>query len=201
VIKKSVIAVLGLSASALALPAAAQMAAPSMSAFYIGGSLGQSKANDFCDGTSGSGVSCDDKDTAWKVFAGYQFHPNVAIELGYSDLGKAKASGGGAEISDEASAWDLTAVGSWPLANKFSVYGRLGFYHSEVTSNASVSGFGSASEDKSTTDLTFGIGARYDITRNLGVRAEWQRYNDMKDAFDTKSNVDVLSIGVLYRFQ
>jgi OOP family OmpA-OmpF porin len=70
-----------------------------------------------------------------------------------------------------------------------------------VTSRVSLSGFGSASEDKSTTDITFGIGARFDITRNLGIRGEWQRYNDMKDAFDSKSNVDVLSIGVLYRFQ
>ena len=32
-------------------------------------------------------------------------------------------------------------------------------------------------------------------------RGEWQRYNDMKDAFDSKSNVDVFSVGVLYRFQ
>jgi len=197
-IRTSAVAALGLAAAAFALPAAAQMSAGNL---YLGASIGQSSAKDFCDGLSGSGVNCDDKDTAWRLFGGYQFHPNIAVELGYSDLGKAKASGGGAEVSDEATAWDLTAVGSWPLANQFSIYGRFGFYHSEVTSKASLSGFGSGSEDKSTTDITFGIGARFDMTRNLGIRGEWQRYNDMKDAFDSKSNVDVFSIGVLYRFQ
>jgi OOP family OmpA-OmpF porin len=197
-IRTSAIAVLGVAAAAFALPTAAQI---STNNFYVGASIGQSNAKDFCDGAGGPGLSCDDKDTAWRLFGGYQFHPNIAVELGYSDLGKAKASGGGVEISDEATAWDFTAVGSWPLANQFSIYGRFGFYHGDVTSRVSLSGFGSASEDKSTTDITFGIGARFDITRNLGIRGEWQRYNDMKDAFDSKSNVDVLSMGVLYRFQ
>lgn len=197
-ISKSAVVALGLAAATFALPAAAQLRA---TGFYLGGSIGQAKAKDFCDGVGGPGVSCDDKDTAWKLFAGYQFHPNVAVELGYADLGKAKASGSGAEVSDEATAWDLTAVASWPLVNQFSIYGRFGGYHGTVKSKASVTGLGSASEDKSTTDITFGVGARYDITRNFGIRAEWQRYADMKDAFDEKSNVDVMSIGVLYRFQ
>jgi len=197
-IRNSAIAAFGLAAAAFALPAAAQMSAGNL---YLGASIGQSNAKDFCDGSGGAGIDCDDKDTAWRLFGGYQFNPNIAVELGYSDLGKAKASGGGVEVSDEATAWDLTAVGSWPLTNQFSIYGRFGFYHSEVTSKILVSGLGSASEDKSTTDITFGIGARFDINRNLGIRGEWQRYNDMKDAFDTKSNVDVFSIGVLYRFQ
>ena len=39
--------------------------------FYIGASIGQSKAKDFCDDSGG--FSCDDKDTTWKILAGYQF--------------------------------------------------------------------------------------------------------------------------------
>lgn len=35
----------------------------------------------------------DDTDTGWKVGIGYQFHPNVAVELNYVDLGKAQAQG------------------------------------------------------------------------------------------------------------
>jgi hypothetical protein len=34
---------------------------------------------------------------------------------------------------------------------------------------------------------------RYDIVRNFAVRAEWQRYNG-------DSDVDVFSIGALYKF-
>lgn len=194
---RAVIALVGLVTAAFTLPANAQ----NPNAFYAGASIGQSSAKDFCNGLSGPGVTCDDQDTAWKVFGGYQFHPNVAIELGYADLGEAKASGGGATFTDKATAWDLTGVGSWSFANQFSVYGRFGFYHGEVKSDASLVGFGSASDSKTTTDITFGLGARYDITRNIGVRAEWQRYADMKDAADGKSDVDVLSIGVVYVFR
>jgi OmpA-OmpF porin, OOP family len=87
------------------------------------------------------------------------------------------------------------------VANQFSIYGRFGIYRGEVKTRATAAGFGSASDDKTTTDVTFGAGARYDVTRNIGIRAEWQRYSDMKDALDGKSNVDVFSIGALYRFQ
>jgi opacity protein-like surface antigen len=58
------------------------------------------------------------------------------------------------------------------------------------------------SSDKDTsTDLTFGVGAAFDINRNVGVRAEYQKYKDMGGSSVGKSDVDVLSIGVLYRFR
>ena len=59
----AVIAILG---AALAFPAAAQMRAPAMSSAYVGANLGQSKFKIEC----GAGESCDDKDTAFKLFAG-----------------------------------------------------------------------------------------------------------------------------------
>jgi OOP family OmpA-OmpF porin len=51
------------------------------------------------------------------------------------------------------------------------------------------------------TDLTYGIGAQYDINRQLGVRAEWQRYTNMgDDATIGESDVDVMSVGLVVRF-
>src|SRR5437870_8660702 len=94
---KSAIAVFAVTASAFALPAAAQM---NMSAFYVGASIGQSKFKNGCSG-------CDDKDTAWRLLAGYQFHPNFAAELGYHKLGEASGSGATAK----ATAWELVGLG------------------------------------------------------------------------------------------
>ena len=51
--------------------------------FYAGASVGQSKS----DCPSG-GSSCDDKDTAYRIFGGYKFHPNIAVEGGYAPLGE-----------------------------------------------------------------------------------------------------------------
>ena len=86
--KKSTVAVLGLAASVFALPAAAQM---NMSAFYVGATLGQSKFKDLCNGVGG-GISCDNKDTAWRILAGYQFTPNFAAEVGDVTLGEPLAA-------------------------------------------------------------------------------------------------------------
>src|SRR5438128_11066499 len=87
---KSTVAVLGLAAAVFALPAAAQM---NMSAFYVGATVGQAKFKNACSG-AGAGVSCDDKDTAWRLLAGYQFNRNLAVELGYHNLGEAKPTAG-----------------------------------------------------------------------------------------------------------
>jgi opacity protein-like surface antigen len=57
---------------------------------------------------------------------------------------------------------------------------------------AEASGFGVTASDDST-ELTFGVGAQYDVSRNLGVRAQWQRYGADED-------VDVISVGVVFKF-
>src|SRR5256885_17262477 len=85
--RKALIAITALSAAAFAAPAMAQMRAPSLSSAYIGGSLGQSKFKVDCGG-------CDTKDTAFRLFGGYQFNRNIAAELGYTDLGKLGGTGG-----------------------------------------------------------------------------------------------------------
>ncbi|TMH39830.1 MAG: hypothetical protein E6H54_20375 [Betaproteobacteria bacterium] len=184
---KASIAVFGLAAAALALPAAAQM---SMSSAYVGGSIGQSKFKADC-----GSFSCDKNDTSFRLFGGYQFTRNIAAELGYADLGKLKISGGGLSGEIEATAWDLSGVFSWPFANQFAVFGRLGVARTE----GKVSGaFGSAKDNKS--GVTWGLGAQYDFNRNLGLRGEWQRYRVDAGSAGT-GDVDNLNIGVLYRFQ
>jgi OmpA-OmpF porin, OOP family len=188
-----------LGATVMAAPAVSMAQARGAAGWYIGGGIGQSKAKDGCTGVGGPGVSCDDKDTALKFFGGYQVNRNFAAELGYSDLGKVKASGPGGSVDIKSNAWDLTAIGAFPLANQFSIFGRLGFYRSETKLS------GLASGKKDTTDLTYGLGVQYDFARDFGVRGEWQRYRGIKARNDAtgaegKSDVDVLGVSLIYRF-
>ena len=171
--------------------------------FYVGGALGQTSFDVDCTGTT----SCDDKDSSWKIFGGYQFNKHFALEFGYADLGETTASVSvppfNVNLALEATVWDLVAVGSLPIADRFSIFGKIGLYRADTDINGTVPGLGSASESDSNTDLTFGVGARYDFTRNLGVRFDWQRCQDVGGEFfgvTAESDVDVMSVAVIWKF-
>src|SRR5213592_1816521 len=104
---------------------AAVMAAPVMSmaqargdtGWYVGASVGQSKAKVAdCAGFS----SCDTKAAAFGILGGYQINRNFAAELGYHDFGRVKVTGP-ANFDIKSNAWELVGVGAYPLANQFSV--------------------------------------------------------------------------------
>jgi OOP family OmpA-OmpF porin len=193
------LAILGLaSAMAFVGPAFAQD-----TGFYLGGALGQTSVDLDCTGTT----SCDDEDSSWRIFGGYQFNKHLALEFGYADLGESTASVSVppfiATGTLEATVWDLVAVGSLPIADRFSIFGKIGLYRADTDFSVTVPGLGSASESDSNTDLTYGVGARYDFTRNLGVRLEWQRYQDVGGEFfgeTAESDVDVISVAVIWKF-
>lgn len=171
--------------------------------WYAGLNLGQAKVKDFdCTGTT----SCDDKDTAWSIFGGYQINKNFGVELGYVDLGEASGSGtdpflGTFSATFETTGFELSGVGTLPINEKFSVYGKLGFFMWDLDVKASSSTLGSGSFSEDGTDLTFGVGVRWNFTKNLTAQLQWQRYNDIGDDVTTgKDDVDVLSAGILFRF-
>lgn len=183
----------------LALPSAAmaQGFTGADSGWYLGGGIGQSQIDvDLSD--SEPGTTLDDKGTSFRIFGGYQFNKHFGVELGYSDLGEAKGNEPGfGAFAFEAKAWDLVAVGTLPLANSFSLIGKLGFYKGDIDFSG-----GGESLSESNTDLTYAIGAQYDFNKNLGVRAEWQQYKSMgKQETLGESDVDVFGISVLYRFK
>jgi OmpA-OmpF porin, OOP family len=168
--------------------------------WYVGGSIGQSEIG-ACDGIGGPGVSCDDKDTSWRILGGYQVNKHFALELGYQQIGEANASGPGGSIKLEATVMEFVAVGMLPVADRFSVYGKIGLYRGETDASGNTFLTGPISESESNTDLTFGVGLQFDVARNFGVRAEWQRYQDIGGGNIGEGDVDVMSIGLIYRFR
>lgn len=196
-------------------PCGSALAQDAAKGFYAGASLGQSKFKGACDSEAGVTLSnCKDSDTAWKLFGGYQFNPYLAVELGYNDFGRISSDAtvvvGGSTFTGnariEATAFEATGIGSLPLGHQFSLYGKLGVYYAETKSSANVQqttppfASGSSSASDNNTNLTFGFGARYDITRNIAVRAEWQRFSKVGSDSTGKGDIDVLGIGALYRF-
>jgi hypothetical protein len=152
-----------LGAAAMAVSAGA-LAQSTTTGFYIGAEAGNTD------------VSGADDDIGFKLLGGYRFHPNIAAEVGYGMLYD--------KDDVEVTALEFVAVGMFPIGNQFSILGKLGLANVEADTR-----FGS--EDK--TELTWGLGVQFDVSRNLGVRALWQRY-------ETEDAVDFLAVGVTWRF-
>lgn len=164
--------------------------------FYAGGHIGQASAKSACDNLAGTGISCDDEDTAWRALVGYQFNRHFAAEFAYTDLGEVTASFANLRETVKSSAFEIVGVGMFPVADRLSIYGKLGIYRAETEDETN---FGFSAKEKNT-DLTFGFGVRYDFTSLIAARAEWQRYQDVGGGDIGESDVDVISLGVLFKF-
>jgi len=148
-------------AAVLALGASSSFAAnnvptgPAPTLWYGGLDVGSSKVDDF-----------DDRKTSVGGFVGYGFSQNVAVELGYRQLGKFTYSG----IDVTAKQTHLSVIGSLPLNPQFSVYGRLGYNNVKVDVN--VGGYSGSGD---TNGVMYGVGAHYRFTPDILGRVEFQK--------------------------
>lgn len=196
--------------SALAFAASSAMAGD----WYAVGAIGQAKVKDFNQadldaevldiaGVAPTSSSVDKTDTAYKLQAGYQFNKNFALEGGYFNLGKATYSaaytGGNANAAFKVDGWNLSAVGILPLNEQFSLFGKLGAAYNTVKASANV-GTNSGSDKDSNVGAVYGIGASYNLTKQIALRAEYEIYDKIGGDDTGKSKVDVWSLGVAYKF-
>ena len=183
---------------------------------YIGGNVGYSKshfdeaglARAIGPGFGITRVDSDDNDIGYKLYGGYQINRNLAVEAGWFDLGKfgftaTTVPAGTLAGSYKSRGVNLDLLGILPLGEQFSIFGRAGVIYAQTRSNFSGTGavfFPTPSVGRET-DLSykFGFGLQYDFTRNLGVRVEAERYR-VPDTVGRKENIDLYSIGLIYRF-
>jgi len=155
--------------------------------FYIGGSMTSMEA----DGDCPPGFTCDFKDTGFKVFAGVRLNSYFAIEGFYGNWGEIKVDLPPATAKVEASTFGGAVVGIVPLGEHFELFGKVGIGSTELKATGSGAG-GTATTSERGSDVLYGAGAAFNITRNFGVRAEYERLND--------SEVNIFSVGLQYRF-
>lgn len=168
-----------------------------------------------CSGTQllGSGlisstISDDNKANSYKLFGGYQYDENFAVEFGYFDLGEfgytaTTVPTGTLTGKIKLKGVNLDLVGMLPLADKFSVFGRLGVQYAQAkdtfASTGAVNVPTNATPGKNSANYKAGIGVQYDLTESLSLRAEGERYR-INDAVGNKGNINVFSLGLVYRF-
>jgi OOP family OmpA-OmpF porin len=184
--------------------------------WYGGLNIGQSRAKiddaRISSGLLGGGLATtsitdDDRDTGYKLFAGYKLNRNFALEGGFFDLGKfgftaTTAPAGTLTGNIRLRGLNLDAVGILPITERFSAFGRAGLNYAEAKD--SFSGTGAVNvirpnPSERETNYKFGAGLQYDFTQSLGVRLEAERYR-INDGVGNKGDIDLVSVGLVYRF-
>jgi OOP family OmpA-OmpF porin len=195
---KSVVSIsAALAAAALSMPSFAQVASnpsspmttPTRAPWYAGISVGEGKLDNACI----AGFGCDDKDTAYRAFAGTHFNRWLGLEIGASQLGKFDRGGGESKIW----AADLAATAGIPLGSNASVFAKAGAAYTETK----VGGPGLPSGKERDWAPRWGVGGQIGLTQNWALRADWDRYQDVAFAGGREENVDTLMLGVQYTFR
>lgn len=136
----------------------------------------------------------DATDTTYHLGAGYRFSPYWAAEIGVAHLGKYSFDHTDLvtfSISEryEAQGLKTAVLGNYPAATeRFFFFGKLGLATTKVTNDGTVT-FGGTSTgfeaEKKRNSLLAGFGAQYNITRILGVRAEYESWGTIGNENDT----------------
>ena len=59
----------------------------------------------------------------------------------------------------------------------------------------------SASDKPKGVSLDFGVGVKYDFDRDIGIRGEFERFTNIGNDTTGKSDIDLISASILYRFR
>ena len=129
--------------------------------------------------------------TGFGVFLGHTFSPNFGIEGEYLALGEIKGGGGSAKSTG----FSLSGVGSFPLNEQFSLFGKLGY--AMITSKFGGSAAGPDAKSKA---VTYGLGGQYNFSSGVGVRLGWDKYklDDSSQSFN--GHVSLISVGAVFKF-
>ncbi len=211
------------SSAALGLKALAVIVSPyavaddtGYTGWYGGINAGLSKAtiddgritrNLLTSGFTGVSIIDDEKDTGYKLYAGYRFNRNFGLEWGAVDLGKfgftaTTEPAGTLNGTIKLRGGFLDAVGFLPITDKFTALGRVGVLSANARDTFTGTGaviVTNPNPSKRDTNYKFGLGVQYDFTPSLGMRVEAERYR-INDAVGNKGDVDLYSVGLIYRF-
>ena len=184
--------------------------------WYAGGNVGQSRATIddprirsglLGGGLATSSISDRDHSTGGKLFGGYQFNRNFAVEAGYFDFGKfgftANTSPAGTLNGNiKLNGVNLDAVGILPLTERLSALGRVGVISARARDSFVGTGAVSVSNpnpSKRDTGYKIGAGLQYALNDSWNMRAELER-NRINDALGNKGHIDLFTVGLVYRF-
>lgn len=188
---------------------------------YVGGGLGWTNISADC----GDFDQCDKSSTGGKLYGGYRFASQFAVEAVYINWGKftgrlTETLLAGPGLAVPLDAVPITVTGDvegkvtglgigmayfMPFATNWDGVARLGVMRTDgkLTLTASAKGLTeSMSETKKATFAYFGLGVGYKLSPNLAITGEAD-FSRVKYGFDGEyetDNVRLISLGLRYSF-
>ena len=157
---------------------------------HAGISYGQSKLDDLqCT----PGLPCEDKDQAFRVYAGGRFSNAFGLEIGALNIGKYQANGG------EADGWgaDIALLAGIPIGANSAIFAKAGTIYARTEVASDVPGTPSGKERGF--GFRYGVGGQLGLTKEWALRADYDRY-DVAFPGDHR-DLETVMLGVQYTFR
>lgn len=177
-----------IAAAAVVVVASSSAIAAEAPKFYVGADVTSTE------------VDGSDRETGFGGFVGYKFNDNIAVEAGYHrladmdmyfyDSGTGIEGEGNAKVNQTA----VSLVGTLPLNNGFSLFGRFGYNRLQLKTKATASGYGTSvteSSSESENKVVYGVGLAYAFAPNVSARLEVQKPH---------SDITKIAAGVTFGF-
>ena len=124
----------------------------------------------------------------------YQFGKYLGAELGNIGNGNGLST----PYAFASKSRNFMGVGTLPIGDKFSLFGKFGVAKSSSDYGQNLSIPSYVRERNS--DLTYGIGLKYNYNPNLNLRLGWDRYNSLGGEDTYNNEVRWFSLGLGLRF-
>ena len=188
---------------ALIASAAAMTVAHAEGNSYVGVDVTRSSTH-YDIANAGAATSMSGHTVSGKLFGGYEFDKNWGIEGGYADFGNSSANytlgTTSGTVKSNGHAFYAAGKGTYAVNDQFSLFSKLGVARSHVSD--SITGVATASGSTDKTGVYLGLGAQYNINKQVAIVMELERYgkNAIANTKPVVQNANTLSLGARFSF-
>lgn len=126
------------------------------------------------------------------LLGGFAINENFAVEAEYNSLG---GFTGGADTV-KGSSLGMSGVGSYPINEQFSLFGKLGI----ASTSLKITAPGFSATTVTNTGLTIGFGGQYNVSPSVGIRVGIDSYKVGKKPTTTTASAGMLYVGGVFKF-
>jgi OmpA-OmpF porin, OOP family len=128
---------------------------------YAGALIGMGKI----DGCIGGGISCDDSDTAFKIYGGYELGEGWSAELAYTNFGELTLTSGANTLKTKVTGFSVAAAYRYSFNSDITGVARIGLGMLDGKNSGGITNVSVAVDDSA--KLMFGLGLEYNLADNI----------------------------------